>query len=136
MQLIQAAWGSLDGQTTFEDARPCQRDHVINQDLVALKAWGEQDDIRSGENASDGCVAEKCALDASGIMFDNEELSMVDDTTLVGPMIDRRMRWSLMVDKIATNAKQRIGARSRVRHLLDIANLMTIYVMFIRSIME
>ena len=41
-----------------------------------------------------------------------------------------------MVDKIATKARQRIGALSRVRHLLDSDNLRTIYVMFIRSIME
>jgi len=41
-----------------------------------------------------------------------------------------------MVDKIATKARQRIGALSRVRHLLDNDNLRTIYVMFIRSIME
>ena len=46
------------------------------------------------------------------------------------------MRWDLMIDKIATKARQRIGALSRVRHLLDSDNLRTFYVMFIRSIIE
>ena len=41
-----------------------------------------------------------------------------------------------MVDKLAKKARQRLGALSRVRHLLDKANLKMIYQMFIRSIME
>jgi hypothetical protein len=75
-------------------------------------------------------------FDASGVIFNGEELSVVDDTTLVGLKIDRRMRWGPMVCKLATKAKQRIGALSRVRHLLDRGNLKTIYLMFVRSIME
>ena len=58
-------------------------------------------------------------FDASGITFNCEELSVVDDTTLVGLKIDRRMRWGPMVTKLATKARQRIGVLSRVRHLLD-----------------
>ena len=41
-----------------------------------------------------------------------------------------------MVHKLATKARQRIGALCRVRHLLNGENLKTIYLMFIRSIME
>ena len=75
-------------------------------------------------------------FDASGIIFNNEELSVVDDTTLVGLKIDRRMRWGPMINKLAVKARQRIGALSRVRHLLSNENLKMIYTMFIRSIME
>ena len=65
-------------------------------------------------------------FDASGVIFNGEELSVVDDTTLVGLKIDRRMRWGPMVCKLATKARQRIGALSRARHLLDRENLKTI----------
>jgi hypothetical protein len=105
---------------------------------MALKAWGDDNKTTfEPEKMSVMVVSQRrVPFDASGITFDNEELSVVDDTTLVGLKIDRRMRWGLMVDKIATKARQRIGALSRVRHLLDSDNLRTIYVMFIRSIME
>ena len=75
-------------------------------------------------------------FDASGIIFNNEELSVVDDTTLVGLKNDRRMRWGPTINKLAVKARQRIGALSRVRHLLSTENLKMIYTMFIRSIME
>ena len=46
------------------------------------------------------------------------------------------MRWGPMVNKLALKARQRIGALSRVRHLLNSSNLKMVYQMFIRSIME
>ena len=41
-----------------------------------------------------------------------------------------------MIKKLAVKARQRIGALSRVRHLLNSENLKMIYTMLIRSIME
>ena len=75
-------------------------------------------------------------FDASGLYFNGEELSIVDETTLVGLKIDNKMRWGPMVKKLATKARQRIGTLSRVRHFLDSENIKTVYLMFIRSIME
>ena len=69
-------------------------------------------------------------------MFDGEGLSIMDDTTLVGLRIDKRMRWGPMVDKLAKKARQRTRALSRVRRMLDNFNLKTVHLMFIRSIME
>ena len=60
----------------------------------------------------------------------------MDATTLVGLKIDQRMRWGPVVDKLATKARQQIGALSCARHLLNREILKTIYLMFIRSIME
>ena len=78
----------------------------------------------------------KNPFDASGIVFKGEELRVIDDVTLVGLTIDPKLRWGAMVDKLAVKARQRLGALSRVRHLLDSQNMCTIYTMFIRSIME
>ena len=74
--------------------------------------------------------------DASGITFNGEELRVLDDATLVGLKIDSKLRWGSMVDKLAVKARQRLGALSRVRHLLGSKNMCAIYTMFIRSIME
>ena len=49
----------------------------------------------------------KKPFDPSGIVFAGEELSVHDDTTLVGLKIDNRMRWGPMVAKLATKARQR-----------------------------
>ena len=64
-------------------------------------------------------------------MFNGEELSIVDETTLVGLKIDKRMRWRPMVDKLAKKARL-----TQRRHMLDNYNLKTVYLMFIRSIIE
>ena len=111
---------------------------MIHQDLQALKLW---DDVNKTtfepEKMSAMVVSQKReAFNASGIIFNNEELSVVDETTLVGLVIDRQMRWGPMIKKLAVKARQRIGALSRVRHLLNSENLKMVYTMFIRSIME
>jgi len=116
----------------------CITTAVINQDLQSLYEWGLDNKTTFEPEKMEAIVIsqKRVPFDASGIMFDGEELSIVDDTTLVGLKIDKRMRWGPMVDKLAKKARQRIGALSRVRHLLDNSNLKTVYLMFIRSIME
>ena len=98
---------------------------VINQDLQALKLWGDDNKTTfEPEKMSAMVVSQKLEpFNASGIIFNNEELSVVDETTLVGLVIDRRMRWGPMIKKLAVKARQRIGALSRVRHLLNSENL-------------
>ena len=123
-----------------------QHDHcwlsaVINQDLLALKDWADDNKTTfEPEKMSAMVVTQRRSdpfdIDAAGIIFDGEELSIVDETTLVGLKIDGKMKWGPIVKKLATKARQRLGALSRVRHLLDNDNLKTIYLMFIRSIME
>jgi hypothetical protein len=112
---------------------------VINQDLLALKVWADDNKTTfEPEKMSATVIIQRRSdpFNAAGIMFDGEELSVVDETTLVGLKIDEKMKWGPMVKKLATKARQRLGALSRVRHLLDSDNLKTIYLMFIRSIME
>ena len=111
---------------------------VINQDMATLKRWGDDNKTTfEPEKMSVMVISQKrVPFDASGIFFNGEELSVVDDTTLVGLKIDRRMRWGPMINKLALKARQRVGALSRVRHLLNSSNLKMVYQMFIRSIME
>ena len=111
---------------------------VINTDLEALAAWGDDNKTTfEPEKMSVLVVSQKKnPCDASGIVFNGEELRVLDDATLVGLKIDPKLRWGPMVDKLAVKARQRLGALSRVRHLLDSQNMCSIYTMFIRSIME
>jgi hypothetical protein len=111
---------------------------VINTDLEALAAWGDDNKTTfEPEKMSVLVVSQKRnPYDASGITFNGEELRVLDDATLVGLKIDPKLRWGPMVDKLAVKARQRLGALSRVRHLLDSRNMCAIYTMFIRSIME
>ena len=109
-------------------------DHVImttmiNQDLQSLLIWGNDNKTTFEPEKMEAIVIsqKRVPSDASGIMFNGEELGIVDDTTLVGLKIDKRMRWGPMVDKLAKKARQRIGALIRVRHLLDNENLKTVY---------
>ena len=90
---------------------------MINQDLQSLYEWGLDNKTTFEPEKMEAIVIsqKRVPFDASGIMFNGEELSIVDDTTLVGLKIDKRMRWGPMVDKLAKKARQRIGALSRVR---------------------
>ena len=111
---------------------------ILNGDMKALLEWSiDNKTTFEPEKMSVMVVSQKrVPFDPSGIVFDTNELSVVDTTTLVGLKMDSRMRWGPMVDHLAVKARKRIGAMSRVRHLLDSSNLKTIYLMFIRSIME
>jgi acetyl/propionyl-CoA carboxylase alpha subunit len=128
-----ALWYEID-----DDFDPMITTAVVNGDMQALLKWGNDNKTTfEPEKMSVMVVSQKHnPFDASGIFFNNEELSIVDETTLVGLKIDRRMRWGPMVDKLATKARQRIGALSKVRQHLNSDNLKTVYQMFIRSIME
>jgi len=87
---------------------------IINQDMRSLKKWGDDNKTTfEPEKMSAMVISQKRdPFDASGIIFNGEELSVVDDTTLVGIKIDKRMRWGPMVDKLALKARKRIGALS------------------------
>ena len=130
-----ALWYEIDEEQDHNMATA-----VINQDMKALLDWSiDNKTTFEPEKMSAMVISQKHKInlfDASGLYFNGEELSIVDETTLVGLKIDNKMRWGPMVKKLATKARQRIGALSRVRHFLDSENIKTVYLMFIRSIME
>ena len=61
--------------------------------MAALKEWGDDNKTTfEPEKMSVMVISQKrVPFDASGIFFNGEELSVVDDTTLVGLKIDKRM---------------------------------------------
>ena len=115
---------------------------VINQDMVLLEEWAK-DNLTTfePEKMSAMVFSQKkkpftLTSHSASIWFGGEEMTVREDTTLVGLLIDQRMRWGPMVDKLVIKARKRIGALARVSHLLNSENMQLIYSMFIRSIME
>ena len=135
-----ALWYEIDEEQDHSMATA-----VINQDMKALLDWSTDNGTTfEPEKMYAMVISHKHKInlfDASGLYFNGEELSIVDETTLVGLKIDNKMRWGPMAKDLATKARQRIGALSRVRHFLDseivrTSRVKTVYLMFIRSIME
>ena len=85
-------------------------------------------------------------FDHTGIVFDERALGMIGATgvpvkqvftlKLVGFVFDSKLTWGPMSAAITNKARMRLGALHRLRPVLDDANLKTMYIMFIRSIME
>ena len=68
--------------------------------------------------------------------MDGAQVERVDEVKLVGFLFDTKLTFSSMIDKLAKKARCRLGALRRLKPVLDQANLMQMYIMFIRSIME
>ena len=86
----------------------CITTAVINQDLQALHKWGlDNKTTFEPEKMRVMMISQKKKpFDPSGIIFAGEELSVHDDTTLVGLKIDNRMKWGPMIKKLGTKARQ------------------------------
>ena len=63
-------------------------------------------------------------------------MEQVDELKLCGFIFDVKMRWGPMIDVLAKKARCRLGAWRRLRFVLDDKNMETMYIMFVRSVME
>lgn len=63
-------------------------------------------------------------------------VEIVEEMRLVGFWIDNKLNFGGMVSRLAKKARCRIGALRRLQPVLNAENLMTMYKMFIRSIMK
>ena len=59
----------------------------------------------------------------------------VESTKLVGSTFGSKPKFGEMVDKLAKEARVRLGAIRRLKPMLDSTNLETMYKMFVRSIL-
>ena len=110
----------------------------INRDLESLMVWGR--DNRTTWEPSKTCFAlfsrKKKKFDCTGIVMDGLEVEQVDELKLVGFTLDSRMTWKPMIDLLAKKARCRLAALRRLRFVLDDNNMKTMYIMFVRSVME
>ena len=75
-------------------------------------------------------------LSLAGIVFDGYTLPVKSSIILVGYVIDSKLRWGPMIDRLAKKARSRIGALARICSYLDSDSMRMMYSSFIRSIME
>jgi hypothetical protein len=68
--------------------------------------------------------------------MDGLEVEQVDELKLVGFTLDSRLTWKPMIDLLAKKARCRLAALRRLRFVLDDNNMKTMYIMFVRSVME
>ena len=65
-----------------------------------------------------------------------KQIKAVEEMELVGFVFDKRLRWGPMIDKVVKKARIRMAGLRRLRTALNDKNTKTIYLMFIRSILE
>ena len=63
-------------------------------------------------------------------------MEQVEELKLCGFTFDVKMRWGPMIDVLAKKARSRLAALRRLRFVLDDNNMKTMYIMFVRSVME
>ena len=93
----------------------------INQDLARLKAWGDDNNTTFEKTKMELVVISKkhTPLSPAGIVFDGYELPTKSAIKIVGFTVDSKLRWGLMIDRLAKKARSRIEALARIRAYLD-----------------
>ena len=78
----------------------------------------------------------KTRLDCSGLVMGGKPVKAVEEMELVGFVLDKRLRRDPMIDKVVKKARIGMAGLRRLRTALDDKNMKTMYLMFIRSILE
>jgi hypothetical protein len=111
---------------------------VINADLDALVRWGDDNKTLFEPSKTVMMVVSRKRLpfDPTGINMLGTAIKHVSEMKLVGFMFDEKLTWGPMIDLLVRKARVRIGALYRMSRMLDCDNIRTMYVAFIRSVLE
>ena len=63
-------------------------------------------------------------------------MEQVEELKLCGFTFDIKMRWGPMIDVLAKKARSKLAALRRLRFVLDDNSTKTMYIIFVRSVME
>ena len=68
---------------------------IINDDLSALKAWGDDNKTTFELDKTFSMVfsQKKCPFDASQLVFEGFPVEQVKDSKVVGYVLDSKLRW-------------------------------------------
>ena len=75
-------------------------------------------------------------FDISGISMGGFDVEQVDELKVTGFLIDRKMLWGAHISMLVSKAKQRLGTLRNLTQYLNSSNMKSMYVTFIRSILE
>jgi hypothetical protein len=111
---------------------------TINEDLAALKAWGDNNHTTFEKSKMEMVVVsrKRSPFCTDGIKFDGFQIPCRPHIKLVGYEIDSKLTWNDMIDRLAKKGRCRVAALRRVQPFLSSDNVKLIYSTFIRSILE
>ncbi len=115
---------------------------AINEDLANLVLWGEDNKTTFKPDKTFAVFYsnrgsrrfEKARL--ADIVMQGYQVEFKNAIKITGFMFDDKLTWAPTIDMLASKARQRLGALNRLKPFLDSENLKTMYMMFVRSIME
>jgi hypothetical protein len=131
-----------DDTTLWYEVSDANRDHVIDQinsDLRLIWDWGIENRTTFEPTKTHYLlISDKKSLkfDASGIVFGDKPVGQVSELKIVGFYFESKMKWGVMVKKLAQKGRSRLAAMFRMKHSLSSENLELMYKAFIRSVME
>ena len=90
---------------------------IINSDLHNLSKWALDNNTtfeptKTHFSLISGKHSKK--FDPSGIVFEGVEIARESQLKLVGYLIDEKLTWGPMIDKLAKKARQRLGILTRI----------------------
>jgi hypothetical protein len=112
----------------------------VNIDLEALYQFGLKWKITFEPTKTHALLISNtpdCCFPAfSQVVFGGAHIIFEEELTLVGFVIDRKLTFKPMVDKVASKARMALGAMRRLKSLLGSSDLAVLYKAFVRSIIE
>ena len=75
-------------------------------------------------------------FDPIGVVMDGTPVELVAELKLVGFTFDSKLRLKAVVENLAKKGRVRVAALRRLTNMLDSENMKTMYLMFVRSVME
>ena len=84
---------------------------IINEDLVRLKEWGDDNNTTFEKSKMEMVVVSKkrTPMKPVGVSFDGFSLPILPSIKLVGFTVDSAFTWGPMIDRIAGKARARLG---------------------------
>jgi hypothetical protein len=111
---------------------------IVNKDLESLVRWGEDNRTEFEPTKTKMMVVsrKRVPFDPTGIVMLGFPIEIVDEVKLVGYTIDPKLTWGPMIAALAKKGRMRVGALYRMSSMLDAENMKTMYIAFIRSVLE
>ena len=112
---------------------------VINQDLDGLLQWVVLNKTTFEPSKTFMMLVSNHTtrqFDLSGVHMDGFEVERVHEMKITGFLFDSKLLWSAHIDMLVSKAKQRLGALRNLKPILSSDNMKTMYMGFVRSILE
>jgi hypothetical protein len=111
---------------------------TLNNDLNTISTWARQWLVNYNPSKTKSLVIsrKRHKLIHPPLFMFNEEITEVEQHKHLGVFLSYDLRWSCHIDYIISKAYQRINILRKLKFILDRSSLTTIYISFIRPVLE